>query len=224
VLRLTTNRLLQNPWAKPTLLAASLLPFAYLLWAAFAGALGANPAEALIRGTGDWTLRFLCLTLAVTPLRQLTGLNALLRFRRLLGLVTFFYALLHVLCYSGFDMAFDLGFILAGTAALLMMAPLAATSFNRAIRALGAARWQRLHRLVYAVALAGLLHFWWMRSGKNDFAEPAIYVAIVAALLLWRVGHRYASRPAAAARARDATARPGAGPSLQRRAILRKET
>ena len=126
-------------------------------------------------------LRFLCLTLAVTPLRQWTGWTALARLRRMLGLFAFFYGVLHFLCYAWLDMGFDPAaivrdipkrpFVLVGTLALLLMLPLAATSFNRAIRALGAARWRRLHRLVYAVVLLGLLHFFWMRSAKNDFAE-----------------------------------------------------
>ncbi len=203
-------RLLQHPLAKPLVFAVALAPFAHFVWGAFADALGPNPAEALIRGTGDWTLRFLCIALAVTPLRQLTGQNQLLRFRRMLGLFAFFYGVLHMLCYAGFDMAFDPGdigrdivkrpFILAGFTALLLMLPLAATSFNRAIRALGAARWQRLHRLVYAVAAAGLLHFWWMRAAKNNFSEPSVYIAIVAALLLWRLWHRrFRPAPRAAA-------------------------
>lgn len=206
--RAAATGLLRHPLAKPVVFAVALMPFGHLVWAAFAEALGPNPAEALIRSTGDWTLRFLCITLAVTPLRHLSGQNALLRFRRMLGLFAFFYGTVHMLCYAGFDMGFDLGdilrdivkrpFILVGTSAMLMMAPLAATSFNRAIRALGAARWQALHRLVYAVAAAGLLHFWWMRSGKSDFAEPTVYVVIVAVLLLWRLWHRYVggSRPA----------------------------
>ncbi|MBK6980317.1 MAG: sulfoxide reductase heme-binding subunit YedZ [Betaproteobacteria bacterium] len=199
--RNSVAKLLQHPVAKPLVFAASLAPFAYLAWAAFANALGANPAEALIRSTGDWTLRFLAITLAVTPLRVITGQNQLLRFRRMLGLFAFFYGTVHVLCYAGLDMGLHVGdiardivkrpFILAGFTALVLMAPLAATSFNRAIRALGARRWQRLHQLVYVVAPVGLLHFWWMRAGKNDFAEPAVYIAIIGALLGWRVWHRW---------------------------------
>jgi sulfoxide reductase heme-binding subunit YedZ len=186
---------------KAAVFAASLLPLAYLVWAAFAGALGANPAEYLTRSTGDWTLRFLCLTLAVTPARQITGLNWLLRYRRMLGLFTFFYGVLHMLCYAGFDMGFDLGeigldipkrpFVLAGFTALVLMAPLAATSFNRAVRWMGAARWQLLHRLVYVVAVAALLHFFWMRGAKNNFAEPLVYLAILGALLGWRLWRRF---------------------------------
>lgn len=210
------GRLLQHALAKPLVFVAALGPFFYLLWAVFANALGPNPAEALIRATGDWTLRFLCITLAVTPLRQLTGQGQLLRFRRMLGLFTFFYGVVHVLCYSGFDMGFDLGdivrdiikrpFILAGFTALLLMAPLAATSFNRAIRAMGAARWQLLHRLVYAVAAVALVHFWWMRAAKHNFAEPAIYIATIGVLMAWRLWHRWrgASTPRTQSAARNA--------------------
>jgi sulfoxide reductase heme-binding subunit YedZ len=194
------NRLLQAAAAKPLLFAASLLPFAWLAYGAVANTLGANPAEALIRDTGDWTLRFLCLTLTITPLRQWTGWHALARLRRMVGLFAFFYGALHFACFAWLDMGLDLGamlkdiakrpFILVGTAALLLMLPLAATSFNRAIRRLGAARWQRLHRAVYAVALLGLLHFFWMRSGKNDFLEVAVYAALLALLLGWRLRRR----------------------------------
>ena len=191
------NSLLLHPATKPLLLVLALAPFASLLARALANTLGANPAEALIRGTGDWTLRFLCLTLAVTPLRQWTGWHALARLRRMLGLFTFFYGCWHFLAFAWLDMGFDLQaivkdigkrpFILVGSAALLLMTPLAATSFNRAVKALGAARWQALHRLVYAIVLLALLHFFWMRAGKNDFAEWSVYAAIVALLLGWRV-------------------------------------
>ena len=195
------NRLLLRPAAKPLLFVACLLPLLWLFYGAVANTLGANPAEALIRSSGDWTLRLLCLTLAVTPLRQITGWQALARLRRMLGLFTFFYGVLHFLCFAWLDMGFDVEaivqdipkrpFILVGSAALLLMLPLAATSFNRAIRALGAARWQALHRLVYATALLALLHFFWMRSAKNDFKEWAIYAVLLAALLGWRVVRRW---------------------------------
>ena len=201
------NRWLLRPATKPLIFVLALLPFAWLAYGAVANTLGANPAEALIRSTGDWTLRFLCLTLAVTPLRQWTGWHALARLRRMLGLYAFFYGVLHFACFAWLDMGLDLGaivrdipkrpFILVGTAALLLMVPLAATSFNRAIRALGAARWQRLHRVVYAVALLGLLHFFWMRSAKNNFGEWSIYAAVLALLLGWRLWHRRVRRATA---------------------------
>jgi sulfoxide reductase heme-binding subunit YedZ len=188
---------LLHPVAKPALFLVCLLPFAWLAYGAIADQLGANPAEALIRATGDWTLRFLCITLAVTPLRVLSGVAPLARFRRLLGLFTYFYVVLHLLSYSWFDMGFDVGeiandiakrpFILVGFLGFVLLSALAATSFNRAIKALGAKRWQLLHKLVYLIAGLGLLHFFWMRAGKNDFAEVAVYAAILAALLGWRL-------------------------------------
>jgi len=201
---------LLHPAAKPLLFLAALGPFAWLLYGAFANALGPNPPEALIRSTGDWTLRFLCLTLAVTPLRQWTGQPALARFRRMLGLFTFFYVVLHFLSYAWLDMGFDpqsiardipkRPFALVGFTALLLMLPLAATSFNRAIKALGAKRWQALHRAVYAIAGLGLLHFFWMRAAKHNFAEVAVYAAIIGLLLGWRLWRRAveARRPAPA--------------------------
>jgi sulfoxide reductase heme-binding subunit YedZ len=201
--------LLLRPVAKIVLFVACLLPFLWLLYGAVLSVmgqnvLGANPAETLIRSSGDWTLRFLCLTLAVTPLRKIAKLPALARFRRMMGLFTFFYGCVHFLCYSGLDQGFALAdivrdiakrpFILVGTAALLLMLPLALTSFNRAIKALGAPRWQALHRAVYAVALLGVLHFFWMRSAKSNYAEVAVYATIIAALLGWRVVEALRSR------------------------------
>ena len=188
---------LMHPLAKPAVFVAALLPFVWLFYGALTNNLGANPAEYLIRSTGDWTLRFLCVTLAVTPVRVVTGTAALARFRRMLGLFVYFYVVLHLLSYSWFDMGFDVGdiikdiikrpFILVGFAAFLLLTPLAATSFNRAIKTLGAKRWQTLHKLVYVIAGLGILHFFWMRSGKNDYAEVAIYAAILAVLLGWRL-------------------------------------
>ena len=198
------NKLLLHPAAKPALFALALLPFAHLLWGVLANTLGANPAEALIRGTGDWVLRFLCITLAITPLREWTGWNALARLRRMTGLFAYFYGVTHFLCYAWLDMGLDLGdiikdipkrpFILVGSLAMLLMTPLAATSFNRAIKALGAKRWKALHRLVYAIMLLGLLHFFWMRAAKHNFAEWSIYAAIVAVLLGWRLWKAYQAR------------------------------
>lgn len=195
----TARSLLLHPLAKPLLFGVALLPFAWLAYGAATNGLGANPQEALIRATGDWTLRFLCIVLAVTPLRVMLAAPALARFRRMLGLFVYFYAVVHLLSYSGFDMGFDLAeigrdiakrpFILVGFSAWLLLTPLAATSFNRAIRALGARRWQWLHRLVYGVAGLAVLHFFWMRAGKNDFAEVAVYAAILGALLGWRIWH-----------------------------------
>ena len=192
--------LLLQPAAKPLLFVVCLLPFAWLFYGALANTLGANPAETLIRATGDWTLRFLCITLAVTPLRVWTGQPALARFRRMLGLFAFFYVVLHFLSYSWLDMGFELQaivkdipkrpFALVGFTAFMLMIPLAATSFNRAIKALSARRWQLLHRSVYAVVLFGLLHFFWMRAAKNNFAEVAIYAAVIALLLGWRLARR----------------------------------
>jgi methionine sulfoxide reductase heme-binding subunit len=186
--------------AKPVLFLLCSAPLAWLVYGAIANQLGANPAEALIRGLGDWTLRGLWLTLAITPLRELTGLAALARFRRMLGVFTFAYATLHLLAYGWLDQGLDFGeiatdiakrpFILMGFVAWALMLPLAATSFNRAIKALGAKRWQTLHKAVYAVAVIGLMHFIWMRAGKSDFAEPAVYGVILAALLGWRLWKR----------------------------------
>lgn len=193
--RLLTTALLSRA-AKPLLFLLCLAPLAWLVYGAAANQLGANPAEALIRRLGDWTLRGLWLTLAITPLRELTGLAALARFRRMLGVFSFVYASLHLLAYGWLDMGLDVAdiardiakrpFILMGFTAWLLMLPLAATSFNKAIKALGAKRWQGLHKAVYAVAVIGLMHFIWMRAGKNNFAEPAIYGGLLALLLGWR--------------------------------------
>ncbi len=198
------NKLLLHPAAKPTVFALCLLPFVWLFYRALADQLGANPQEALIRATGDWALRFLCIVLAVTPLRQLSKTPSLARFRRMLGLFMYFYALVHFLSYSGFDMGFDVDdivrdivkrpFILVGSLSLLLLTPLAATSFNAAIKTLGAKRWQQLHQLIYAVACLAILHFFWMRAGKNDFAEVAVYASILALLLGWRLRQYLRSR------------------------------
>jgi sulfoxide reductase heme-binding subunit YedZ len=199
-LRGRLNRLLGHGLVKPALFLMCLLPAAWLFWAAASDQLGANPAEALIRSLGDWTLRFLVIVLAVTPLRVASGLTAMARWRRMLGLFVFFYASLHLLAYAWFDQGLVLAavvddvikrpFILVGMLAWSVLLMLAATSFNRAVRWLGARRWQLLHRAVYGVAALAVLHFYWMRSGKNDFAEVAVYAAILGSLLAWRVWRR----------------------------------
>ena len=193
---MSRQKVLLHPAAKPVLFGMCVLPFAWLLYSAITNQLGANPAEALIRATGDWTLRFLCIVLAVTPLRVISATPALARFRRMLGLFVYFYVVIHLLSYSWFDMGFDVPdiakdiakrpFILVGFAAFLLLTPLAATSFNAAIKAMGAKRWQVLHKLVYGIAGLGILHFFWMRAGKNNFAEVFVYAAILALLLGWR--------------------------------------
>ena len=191
------QRWLGGPWAKVLLFTACLVPLGSLVWGIAADTLGANPAEALLRSTGDWCLRFLCLALAVTPLRQGLRLPVLARFRRMIGLYVFFYAALHLLCYAWFDMGLDWGeiasdipkrpFILVGFTALMLLALLAASSPRAVARRLGGRRWQLLHRLVYAVAPLALLHFFWMRAGKNNFAEVWVYAVLLGLLLAWRL-------------------------------------
>ncbi len=182
---------------KGVLFMAALLPFVRLIVFASAGRLGANPLEYITHATGDWTLYFLCLTLSLTPLRRLTGANWLIRMRRMLGLYAFFYATLHFTTFLWFDHFFDVDemvkdvlkrpFITVGFAAFLLLMPLAATSTDGMIRRLGGRRWQRLHRLVYLIAPLGVLHFWWMKAGKNDLAEPVLFASIVGLLLILRL-------------------------------------
>jgi len=164
--------------------------------------LGANPAEYITRTTGDWTLRFLLLTLAVTPLRKLSGWHALAKFRRMLGLYAFFYGTVHLSSYLAFDHAFDpieifkdiakRPFITVGFTTLVLMVPLTVTSTNSMVRGLGAKRWLALHRLVYLIAPLGVLHFWWMV--KKDVTEPAVYAAILAVLLGYRLTVKLSER------------------------------
>lgn len=189
---------------KALVFCAALIPLARLAAGAalYPQWLGANPAEYITRSTGDWTLRFLLLTLAVTPLRRLTGWHTLARFRRMLGLYAFFYGALHLSSYLTFDHAFALTeivkdivkrpFITAGFITLVLMVPLAMTSTNKMVRRLGAKRWMGLHRLVYVIAPLGVLHFWWMV--KKDVTEPAVYAAVLAALLGYRVAARFSER------------------------------
>lgn len=162
----------------------------------FSGGLGANPVEFVTRSTGTWALVMLCLTLAITPLRRLTGSTRLIRLRRMLGLFAFFYAVLHFAVFVWLEHWFDLRalwadvldrpFVTIGFLALLLMVPLALTSTQAMIRRLGR-RWQTLHRLIYLIAPLAVLHFWWHKAGKNDFAEPTAYALAVALLLLVRL-------------------------------------
>lgn len=191
---------------KRTVFVLALLPLARLLAAGFfdvLGGLGANPVEFVTRSTGTWTLVMLCLTLAITPLRRFTGWNQLIRLRRMLGLFAFFYGALHLTTYLWFDQYFDLAailkdvlkrpFITMGFTAFVLMIPLAVTSTDSMIRRLGR-RWGRLHRLVYVVAIAAILHYAWHKAGKNDYSEVVWYAAAVMLMLGWRVYDRI-SRP-----------------------------
>ena len=180
---------------KRALFVSALLPLLINVWLAAQDRLGANPIESLTRSSGDWTLYFLTLTLAITPLRRLSGQHWLQALRRMLGLFAFFYACLHFTTFIWFDHFFDLGeigrdvwkrpFITIGFAALLLLIPLAVTSTDAMQRRLGR-RWSQLHRLVYGVALLALLHFWWMRAGKQNFAEPILMGVIIMILLAAR--------------------------------------
>lgn len=180
---------------KTALFLLCLAPLAGLVHGAVTDNLGANPIEAVTRGLGDWALRLLLITLSVTPLRRLSGLNWLLKLRRMLGLYAFFYAFLHFVSYLWLDQFFDWGeilkdivkrpFITVGFAAFLLLIPLAITSNNAMIRRLGGRNWQLLHRAVYAMALFAVLHFWWMV--KLDITQPALYAGVLAILLGMRV-------------------------------------
>lgn len=198
----------QVGWIKALVFVLALLPFARLAWGTATGGF-TDPLAAITSGSGEWALYFLCITLGVTPLRRLTGWNWLIRLRRMLGLYTFFYALVHFVAFLWFDHFFDVAamladvvkrpFILVGFIAFVLLVPLAATSTNAMIRRLGGKRWQWLHRLIYAIAPLAILHFWWMKAGKNDFAQPILFGAIVAVLLGLRVWWRVRrARPAAA--------------------------
>lgn len=193
---------------KACLFVAALLPFARLAVFTVMDRLGANPIEFITRNTGDWTLYFLCITLAVTPLRRLSGWNWLIKLRRMLGLFAFFYATLHFTTFLWFDHFFDVDemlkdvvkrpFITVGFIAFVLLIPLAATSTNRMTRLLGGKRWQALHRTIYLIAPLAILHFWWMKAGKHDFERPILFGVTVAALLLvrlyWRVARQRAAR------------------------------
>lgn len=194
------NQWLLKPWMKPLLWVVGAVPALALLVGVLTDGLGANPAQTLVQETGQWTLRWLWLTLLVTPLREMAALPALVRYRRTLGVTAFVYAVLHLLSYAWLDKGwvidaivadvFKRNFILVGMLTFALMLPLALTSFNAAVRALGGRKWQLLHKLVYAVALLGLLHFYLKKAAKNDVSEVMVYAVILALLLGWRVVRR----------------------------------
>jgi sulfoxide reductase heme-binding subunit YedZ len=187
------HRFISRP-GKPLVFAVSLLPLAWLGWLAWQDQLGANPVETLSHRTGDWSLRFLLLTLAVTPLRRLTGWNGVQKFRRMLGLFAFFYVCLHFSVYLIFDQFFDFSsiiedvaerpYITVGFTGWLLLIPLAVTSTSGMMKRLGR-NWQRLHRLVYLIGVLGVLHYLWLV--KADLSEPLLYAGILALLLGYRL-------------------------------------
>jgi methionine sulfoxide reductase heme-binding subunit len=187
---------LASKWTKPPVFVLCLVPLGILVGLALTANLGANPVELVQHATGDWTLRFLVFTLSITPLRKLLKLPDLIRFRRMLGLFAFFYACLHFLTYLGPDQSFDLAaiwkdvakrpFITVGFAAFVLLIPLAVTSTAGWIRRLGGRRWQMLHRAIYLSAICGVIHYYWLV--KSAVLRPLTYAAIVAVLLLWRLG------------------------------------
>jgi sulfoxide reductase heme-binding subunit YedZ len=202
--------MLRSRWAKAVVFLLCLVPASWLGWRAWNGDLTPNPIEYITHFTGDWAIRLVVVTLAVTPLRKLLHLPDLIRFRRMLGLFAFFYAALHFATWFGLDKFFDLHeilrdfvkrrFIVAGLAAFLSMAPLALTSTRGWIRRLGGRRWQLLHRLIYFTGIAAVVHYYWLV--KSDIRLPALYGSLVAILLAYRMGTWFrARRPAASAQA-----------------------
>lgn len=198
-------------WIKIPVFLLCLVPAALLAWKGFHQDLGANPIEFITHATGDWTIRFLCITLAVTPLRRLLGLPQLIQYRRMFGLFAFFYGSLHFMTYLWLDKFFDFSeitkdvykrpFITAGFVAFVSMLPLALTSTAGWIRRLGGRRWQQLHRLIYLSAIAGVIHYYWLV--KSDVRKPLLYASIVAVLLAYRV---IAAQRKSSARTRGAPA------------------
>jgi methionine sulfoxide reductase heme-binding subunit len=207
---------LANKWTKVPVFLLCLVPFGIMVWASLTGHLGPNPVEFFQHTTGDWTLRFLIFTLSITPLRKLLKLPDLIRFRRMLGLFAFFYACLHFLTYLGPDQSFDFAgmlkdvakrpFVTVGFAAFVLLIPLALTSTAGWIRRLGGRRWQMLHRLIYICAICGVIHYYWLV--KSAVLRPLAYGAVVAVLLLWRLGDWLIRR------GRTAPARPTVGAGL----------
>ena len=199
------RRLLTSQWTKALVFVFCLLPLALLGWAALHNGLTANPIEYITHTTGDWTLRLIVITLAITPLRKIVGQPDLIRFRRMVGLFAFFYGCLHFTTYIWLDKFFNLRdmwkdiakrpFITVGFLAFVLMIPLAFTSTAGWIRRLGGKNWQTLHRLIYVTAIAGVIHYYWLV--KSAVIRPLTYAAIVAVLLLWRIADRL--RPKAGA-------------------------
>ncbi len=196
--------LLLSRATKPVVFALAATPFVVLVWRALHSELGANPAQQVIWTTGLWALRMLMITLAVTPLRVITGWVELARLRRMLGLFAFGYALLHFTSYLGLVNDFQLSevlqdvvrhpFVLAGMSALLLMTPLALTSTNGMVRRLGGARWRALHKLVYAIGIIAVFHYWWGKLAKNNTADPKLYALLLALLLGWRLAQALRAR------------------------------
>ena len=199
------HALLNSKWSKPVVFLLCLLPLAALGWRALHGELTANPIEFITHATGDWTLRFVAITLAVTPLRKLLREPQLIRFRRMLGLFAFFYGCCHFSVYLTFDQVFDLHgiwadiakrrYITVGFTGFVLMIPLAVTSTAGWIRRMGGKRWAMLHRAIYLTAIAGVIHYLWLV--KSDIHLPLEYAAVMAILLGWRVYTHY-SKPARA--------------------------
>ncbi|HXM93799.1 MAG TPA: protein-methionine-sulfoxide reductase heme-binding subunit MsrQ [Candidatus Dormibacteraeota bacterium] len=196
------HALLANKWTKVFVFSFCLIPLALLGWHALHGELTANPIEFITHTTGDWTLRFLVITLTITPLRRISRLPELIRFRRMLGLFAFFYACLHFITYLVLDKFFDFSeigkdiakrrYITVGFAAFVLLIPLAITSTKGWIRRLGGKRWQQIHRAVYISAIAGVIHYYWLV--KSAVIKPLAYGSIVALLLLWRLGDWFLKR------------------------------
>jgi sulfoxide reductase heme-binding subunit YedZ len=192
------RKLLTSNCTKPAVFILCLMPLASLGWDALHHGLTANPIEYITHATGDWTLRLIVITLAITPLRKLLGLPDLVRFRRMLGLFAFFYGCLHFTTYIWLDKFFDLAemwkdvakrpFITIGFTAFVLMIPLALTSTAGWIRRLGGKNWQLLHRAIYIIAIAGVIHYYWLV--KSAVVRPLTYGAVVAVLLLWRVADK----------------------------------
>lgn len=215
------NSILTSKWTKVVVFLICLVPLGVLIWEAFNGGLGANPTQFLEHATGDWTLRFVAITLSITPLRKILRQPQLIRFRRMLGLFAFFYGCCHFSMYLTFDQIFNLHgiwadvmkrkYITVGFTGFVLMIPLALTSTAASIRRLGGKRWAMLHRAIYLTAVAGVTHYYWLV--KSDVHLPLEYAAVIAILLGWRVYSHYSGTPrratiATTARKEESTAAP----------------